>query len=184
MLQRACTRAGLDMIYSEGFNPRPKISLPLPRTVGVESEDDLLLLRLKNSPENPGAAISEQLPEGCTVSGFSYLSHTKTPQPVSTVYHIPVKEGRLGGLDEKISEILNKESITVHRPHKKGKSKKKEIRGFIHSIGLEGNKLAAKCRITNRGSIRVDELMDLLEIKTEHLAGEIVRTRTEWKNLN
>ncbi len=44
LLQRACVRAGLALRYSEGFNPHPKFSLPLPRPVGVESEDELLCL--------------------------------------------------------------------------------------------------------------------------------------------
>jgi len=184
MLQRACARVGLDMIYSQGFNPRPKISLPLPRTVGVESEDDLLFLQLKNSPENAGAALSGQLPEGCAVSDVSYPGSTKTPQPVRTVYVIPVKEGKLGGLNEKGEQILNRKSIVVHRPHKKGKNRQKEIRGFIDSIQLEGNKIAVKCRITNKGSVRVEELMDLLGIKTDDLEGAIVRTCPEWKNFS
>ena len=45
LFERACVRAGIKLVYSQGFNPHPKLSLPLPRTVGVESDDDLLYLR-------------------------------------------------------------------------------------------------------------------------------------------
>ena len=51
LFQRACVRAGIDLCYSQGFNPRPKLSLPLPRPVGVESDDELLAVRvLKSTP--------------------------------------------------------------------------------------------------------------------------------------
>ena len=46
VFQRACVRAGIEIQYTEGFNPRPKLSLGLPRTVGVESEDDLVQLKV------------------------------------------------------------------------------------------------------------------------------------------
>jgi radical SAM-linked protein len=76
VLQRACARADLPVRYSEGFNPHPKLSLPLPRPVGVESDDELLVARLHADPVAGGAgaragaeatlmrALAEQLPEG------------------------------------------------------------------------------------------------------------------------
>ena len=42
MLQRALIRAGVRLIYSQGFNPRPRLSLPLPRAVGVRSDCEML----------------------------------------------------------------------------------------------------------------------------------------------
>lgn len=50
LFQRACVRAGLALRYSEGFNPHPKLSLPLPRSVGVESDDELLCLWVEREP--------------------------------------------------------------------------------------------------------------------------------------
>jgi len=46
VLQRACVRSGIQMQYSQGFNPRPRISLPLPRSVGLEVDQDLACIRL------------------------------------------------------------------------------------------------------------------------------------------
>jgi radical SAM-linked protein len=52
LFQRACARAGVNLQYSQGFNPRPKLSLALPRSVGVESDDEMLILRVQTpSPE-------------------------------------------------------------------------------------------------------------------------------------
>ncbi len=48
--ERTFRRAGLPLAYSEGFNPHPKLSLPLPRSVGVESDDELLCLWVEREP--------------------------------------------------------------------------------------------------------------------------------------
>ena len=43
MWRRCLARAGIGVSFSEGFNPHPKISLPLPRSVGVEGDGGELL---------------------------------------------------------------------------------------------------------------------------------------------
>ena len=40
--QRALRRAGISLVYSEGFNPRPRLSLAAPLAVGVTSEAELM----------------------------------------------------------------------------------------------------------------------------------------------
>lgn len=42
VFQRAFKRAGLALIHSQGFNPRPSISIALPLSVGIESSCELL----------------------------------------------------------------------------------------------------------------------------------------------
>ena len=34
LFKHSCIRAGLELWYSQGFNPNPKISLPLPKSTG------------------------------------------------------------------------------------------------------------------------------------------------------
>lgn len=42
LFQRAFKRAGLPLTHTQGFNPRPSVSIALPLSVGVESECELL----------------------------------------------------------------------------------------------------------------------------------------------
>lgn len=42
LFQRAFKRAGLHLKHTQGFNPRPSVSIALPLSVGVESECELL----------------------------------------------------------------------------------------------------------------------------------------------
>jgi len=67
--QRALTRARISLAYSEGFNPRPRISLAAPLAVGVTSEAELMDIILTKfvSPHFFTAAVSQQLPPGIEI---------------------------------------------------------------------------------------------------------------------
>ena len=62
--QRALHRAGVPLAYSEGFNPRPRISLAVPLAIGVTSEAELMDIFCTKwlSPHWFTAAVSRQLP--------------------------------------------------------------------------------------------------------------------------
>jgi radical SAM-linked protein len=67
--QRAFLRAGVDLAYSEGFNPRPKMSLAAPLALGVTSEAELMDITLSRwtSPPAFRAAMERQLPRGVRI---------------------------------------------------------------------------------------------------------------------
>jgi radical SAM-linked protein len=62
--QRALNRAGIELAYSEGFNPHPRMSLAAPLALGVTSEAELMDIFLAgwSSPHAFTAAVSRQLP--------------------------------------------------------------------------------------------------------------------------
>ena len=49
LFQRAFKRAGLPLTHTQGFNPRPSVSIALPLSVGVESVCELLDFDLDNN---------------------------------------------------------------------------------------------------------------------------------------
>ncbi len=52
VFQRAFKRAGLPLTHTQGFNPRPSVSIALPLSVGVESVCELLDFDLEGEPIN------------------------------------------------------------------------------------------------------------------------------------
>ncbi len=69
MFERALKRAGVEFCYSAGFNPRPKLSVPLARSVGLVCADDLLYAAVWVDSATVSSAeikerIESQLPEG------------------------------------------------------------------------------------------------------------------------
>ena len=199
VFQRACSRAGIKMQYSRGFNPRAKLSLPLPRTVGVESDDDLLCLRIEDgglSMNNSGlsnfkAELSSQLPRGCEVLEVDVAKNSKAPGPCLATYVFPVYQSRPAALREKLAGriecLLTSKSLFVNRGSystkigSRSRVKNVDVRPFLKSIKLDSEGITVECKISPAGSIRVDEILKLLELDVEQLAQPIRRSSVQYR---
>lgn len=67
--QRAFSRAGYSLKYSEGYNPHPVISIAMPLSVGTASECEILDFSLTRECDlnDMPARLTASLPEGVTV---------------------------------------------------------------------------------------------------------------------
>lgn len=72
VFQRAFKRAGLPLTHTQGFNPRPSVSIALPLSVGIESRCELLDFDLEGDAVS-NAEILEKL-NRCLVSGVTVHS--------------------------------------------------------------------------------------------------------------
>ena len=196
VFQRACVRAGIKIQHSGGFNPRPKLSLPLPRSVGVETDDDLLCLSIEraDSPfdtEAFKASLAEQLPQGCELLSVSAAKAKGTFQPCLATYILAVSPEYVDGkLKATIKQLLASENLNVQRQIGKRISdfefrisnfKNVDVRPFLKSIEFDNNgNIAVECKINLAGSIKPDEILKLLELNIDKLASPIRRTNIQW----
>jgi radical SAM-linked protein len=192
VFERACIRAGIDLRYSCGFNPRPKLSLPLPKSVGVESDDELLCLGVNRArlPKEPNlqslikAVLAGQMPQGLELLEVCIAGKKESFQPEAATYIFTVGQEELNeDLNSRIKRLLAGQSLDIRR-RKGGKSsefKNIDVRGFLKSIKLAGADITVECRISSAGSIRVDELLELLGLDAEKLAAPIRRTNIKWQ---
>ena len=70
LFQRAFKRAGLPLTHTQGYNPRPSVSIALPLSVGVESHCELLEFDLDGvevEPEEIKARLNQALVEGIRI---------------------------------------------------------------------------------------------------------------------
>ena len=193
VLQRACVRAGINVLYSQGFNPRPKISLPLPRPVGVESDEELLCLRAAANQDQLRATnhesqikyeLSAQLPEGCELISVSTAQAGKSFQPRSATYIFALFPEYLNeGMIVRIERLLASESLSIQRQtdRKNSKLKNVDVRKFLKSIKLDNRSIIVECNISSAGSIRMEEILRLLELDESKLASPIRRTNVQWQ---
>ena len=194
VFQRACVRAGINLRYSQGFNPRPKLSLPLPRSVGVESDDELLTLKLTVSTESfDGDSImsrlSEQLPDGCKLLSIQLAKKAQSFGNSRVTYVFDLgpsrSEGRNEQLKNNVENVLASESLKIkRRTDARGNTKVLDVRSFLNSVEFadESGRLTVECAVSSAGSIRIDEILELLELATEDLAAPIRRTKVQWQN--
>ena len=192
VFRRACARANIRVCYSEGHNPRPRLSLPLPRPVGVESDDELLCLRIEHNPAQTfreadalriQTELAAQLPEGCELLSVKIAKAGTSFQPHSATYIFPLSSKDLDeGLQKKVERLLASERLPVRRrmDAKGFRVKNVDVRGFLTSIKLDNRGIMVACRISPAGSIRVNEIAGLLDLDEGKLAGPIRRTEVQW----
>jgi radical SAM-linked protein len=194
LFQRACVRADVSLTYTQGFNPHPVISLPLPRPVGVESDDDFLCLRLNDSLTTFDAKhfqtqLSSQLPEGLKLLSVTSSPSRALPLPQAAVYHLPIKKNLLidnitkERLKSAIDNILASASLIVQRQPspKMQRIKNVDVRTFIDDIILNDQGLTVHCNISSAGSIRIGEILSLLGLSLDDLSGPVKRKSVRWK---
>jgi radical SAM-linked protein len=192
VFQRACVRAGIKVLYSEGFNPHPKLSLLLPKSVGIEVDDDLLRLRVEMGAgecESDLCALiktrlSEQLPDGFELLTVETAKAGTSIQPCQATYMLAVRKEYL---DEKfkgrIKHLLASEHLNLQRRICPGNSRFKnvDVRPSLKSIEFDDTAITVECKISQDGSIRVDEILELLELDSGMMSAPIRRTKVQWQ---
>ena len=139
LFQRAFKRAGLLLTHTQGYNPRPSVSIALPLSVGTESCCELLDFDLEQ-PKDPAeimTALNSSLTEGICVLSV-YTEGMKLRQlaylqcSVSLQYDNLVSECDA----KRIRELFTRETLTVEKKSKNG-VKEQDILPMI--INMEVN---------------------------------------------
>lgn len=195
---RALARSAVPVRYTEGFNPHPKLSLPLPRPVGVRSDDELLVVRVtgdfgdRRLADRSGyetavkEALAEQLPAGIEVFNVALAAPSASFQPQGAEYVLPLRAADadlVGALRERIVDVMASTTCMVERIAPGGKATRRiDVRPFLRSVRLEGADLVVQHAIGTAGSIRVEEILQLFGLQVRDLAGPVRRTNVAWEN--
>lgn len=136
LFQRAFKRAGLPLKHTQGFNPRPSVSIALPLSVGMESVCELLDFDLEAdfSPEDirnrlnaalvDGVRVREVYTEGRKIKYLALLGCTVT---------LEYDSGVPAGAQETIQTLFDGENILVEKKGKSG-AVEQDIRPMIRSL--------------------------------------------------
>lgn len=140
-VERIFRRMKLPMKFSQGYNPRPKLSFAAPLPVGVSGESEYLDVELTETVDVQDF-IREQgefMPDGLELLDGSYLEKSKSLMSLvtSSEYVINVeleKDLEADLVKDKIISFLNRDEIIMKKVNKKGKMKETNIRERIYSI--------------------------------------------------
>ena len=140
LFQRAFKRAGLPLTHTQGFNPRPSVSIALPLSVGVESACELLDFDLEgesvsneeictrlNAALVDGVKVLKVYDDGLKIKHLAYLSCVVTME-----YDAGIPEGAQARLEE----LFGREEVLVEKKSKNGTSDQNII-PMIKSLRLE-----------------------------------------------
>ena len=187
-LQRAFRRAGIPLLYSNGFNPHPQFSFATAAATGMSSECEWFEVQLSEemAPEEFVRRANEVMPQGMRVSGAfaapenngSLSAKLRAAEyRVELQFVEPVSKEKLA---ETLEAMLTGEIIIQKRT--KGGIRPVDMRPYILRVSVgqvEGDQAALLVlgKLQADGGLRVDAFIDaLLERLDAHAAYEIHRT--------
>lgn len=124
VFQRAFKRAKLPLKHSQGFNPRPSVSIALPLSVGVESQCELLDFEL-DSYDVSCQEIKNRLNENL-ISGVSVLDVFEDGRKIkhlallNCVISLDYDNGVPENAEKAIADLFNREALVVPKKTKNG----------------------------------------------------------------
>lgn len=124
VFQRSFKRAGLPLTHTQGFNPRPSVSIALPMSVGVESRCELLDFDLEGDTI-PNEEICQRLNQAL-VAGVRVLkvyddgAKLKHLRYLSCEVDLEYDNGIPALAQEEISRLFARDEVTVEKKNKNG----------------------------------------------------------------
>ena len=140
LFQRAFKRAGLPLKHTQGYNPRPSVSIALPLSVGVDSACELLdfdldgvsvpcdeITRRLNQVLVDGVVVRETYETGKKLRDLSLLDCKVT---------LEYDKGIPDGADDAIVKLFERDTLTVTKKTKNG-MQEQDIIPMIRKLVLQ-----------------------------------------------
>ena len=144
LLQRAFRRAEIQLSYSQGFNPHPKMSYGHALALGTESQGEYLDVEIEDdlTADEFLAKINATMPEG-----IEFIKAKEITKEVSSLastieygeymFTLEVdKELSKEFIKTKVSDLMNQEQILITKKNKKGKTVEVDIRPMIKNFDV------------------------------------------------
>lgn len=193
VIQRAIVRTGIGLVYSQGYNPHPQLSLPLPKNVGIASDDELFCVKVqascaKQSEEACLAdSIAAQLPDGFEIVSVEIHNKPVTYRSPEVEYLVKVnlaekKQEFFSNIELLNEQIRNGREILLERTvNKKGDVKTVDAAKFLKLFELVEEGVMVFCRVLPAGTIRPDEILKLLGMEPDEIGRAVVRKHVHWQ---
>lgn len=124
LFQRAFKRAGLPLTHTQGYNPRPSVSIAMPLSVGVESICELLDFDLEGEKID-NCQIVERLNKNL-VKGIYVLDCFDTGKKIKdlayldSVLTLEYDDGADQLIAQKVAVLFSRENLLVEKKSKNG----------------------------------------------------------------
>lgn len=145
VFQRAFRRSGLQLSYSSGFNPHPKIGFATPLSLGFESTGEYVEIETDVDYENEEVVqlLKANMPPGLDVLVCTKLKETSKTAAAAALRYARYTAEYRGGEDlfrilaEALPRFLEQEQImSTKYSKKKRKDIETNIRPNIHSLNI------------------------------------------------
>lgn len=183
VMGRAARRAGLPVSMSEGFNPRPRISLLLARGVGVAGDGEYAEFDLSEwvAAGEFARRLNERLPDGVRVEQAE-IAHPGVRHRVEGIDYRVDFRGELPVTEADARRLMDSREVIVERERKKSsgprETKRIDIRPLLRELRVSGRSVEMSLAVTEQGTTRVEEVWKALGLDEVALLGGGAVTRT------
>jgi radical SAM-linked protein len=157
----------------------------MPRPVGVESRDELLIIEL-TSPADPidvSTRLQAQLPEGISVRSAVPLAMQDRCMPISAEYAMPIDAAMTASLQRAAAELMAKARHLVDRKTTDGRRKKSvDIRAFLREVRVEKGMLVWSQTVCVDGTARVNEVLDAVGLPAADWTHRVIRSKAVFRD--
>jgi radical SAM-linked protein len=163
--ERALRRASLPLLYSQGFNTRPRIQLASALPLGISSECELLDVSLKEAIELDG--LRERLlavtPPGLEIYRIEAINprHPALQTLVHSAqyrihFEVPLDTA---AITPRIQQLLARTSI-IKEVERKGRKSVSDLRPLIHNLEIDTQgDLIAHVAVGEHGNVRPEDVL-------------------------
>jgi radical SAM family uncharacterized protein/radical SAM-linked protein len=169
-LARGIVQSGLQLIYTDGFHPHPKLSFAVATAVGMESEGEYCDIQIVK-PQEAAAALPERinryLPEGMTVFEMAEL-----PQGARTLTDLirgfqycallpdSLDDEVLVVLGQRIDNFLKAKEYPIKKTIKE-RTALRDIRPLVNRITFDRScrEIIMDVRYSKEGAVRAEDIL-------------------------
>lgn len=170
-LEFSMRRAGLPVALSEGYNPRPRMSLVLPLVLGHTGEREVLELTLRErvAPYQLRERLQATVPPGIELLEILEVPVEGKPagsRVRSATYRVDLSAG-IVDLQQRTEQLMQREVIEIQEDHHR-KIRIRDLRPLILSLRAPNTRtLRLQVETAGDGTVRPEQILDLLGVPRE-----------------
>lgn len=184
LFQRTLFQNKVDVKFSEGFNPHPRMSIAYPLPLGIESNSEYMEIYLNSKIDLKDFLIkmNERLPQGIKIVEAKYDDDESISNKVkSVVYAFKLlntfyDKNKDIDLAKELNKVNDMDIVEIERKRKKGKRRifvKENAKDYLNRLELKEDAIYAYIKMSEQGSLKPALVFDILNNYTDIVMDEL-----------
>lgn len=184
LFQRTLFQNKVDVKFSEGFNPHPRMSIAYPLPLGIESNSEYMEIYLNSKIDLKDFLIkmNERLPQGIKIVEAKYDDDESISNKVkSVVYAFKLlntfyDKNKDIDLAKELNKVNDMDMVEIERKRKKGKRRifvKENAKDYLNRLEFKDDAIYAYIKMSEQGSLKPALVFDILNNYTDIVMDEL-----------
>lgn len=184
MFRRGFARIALPLRFSQGFNPQPRMTIPLPRPVGIASDAEAIVVETIELIDLDDALrrLQDDTPSELRLTGGRRLEAGEKLQPRAVRYRIEPGEQQIDDLENRRDRLLKTTVVPIERRNPKNPGGTTvDVRPYVDTIDLVDGAVEMTLLVTDQGTAKPAEIAVLLGYPADAINHRIRRLEIRWQ---